>query len=47
MGEAMEASGGRVAVRKTGRGRLVVEGTPGETYFVVRKAVYALHAQAG
>ncbi|GAA5822558.1 hypothetical protein JCM11251_006378 [Rhodosporidiobolus azoricus] len=45
--EAMEASGGRVAVRKVGRGRLVVEGTPGETYFVVRKAVYALHAQAG
>ncbi|GAA6003530.1 uncharacterized protein JCM10292_000399 [Rhodotorula paludigena] len=45
--EAMEASGGRVAVRKVGRGRLVVEGGPGETYFVVRKAVYALHAQAG
>ncbi|GAA5864968.1 hypothetical protein JCM8547_004253 [Rhodosporidiobolus lusitaniae] len=47
MGEAMEASGGRVKVRKVGRGRLVVEGVPGETYFVVRKAVYALHAQAG
>ncbi|POY69950.1 hypothetical protein BMF94_7042 [Rhodotorula taiwanensis] len=45
--EAMEASGGRVAVRKAGRGRLVIEGSPGETYFVVRKAVYALHAQAG
>lgn len=45
--EAMEASGGRVAVRKAGRGRLVIEGSPGETYFVVRRAVYALHAQAG
>ncbi|BGP18072.1 hypothetical protein JCM10213_008391 [Rhodosporidiobolus nylandii] len=45
--EAMEASGGRCAVRKVGRGRLVVEGSPGETYYVVRKEVYALHAQAG
>ncbi|GAA6050576.1 hypothetical protein JCM3770_001470 [Rhodotorula araucariae] len=45
--EAMEASGGRVAVRKVGRGRLVLEGAPGETYYVVRRAVYALHAQAG
>ncbi|GAA6017157.1 hypothetical protein JCM10207_002555 [Rhodosporidiobolus poonsookiae] len=47
MGEAMQASGGRVAVRKVGRGRLVVEGTPGETYFVVRREIYKLHAQAG
>ncbi|BGO93358.1 hypothetical protein NBRC10512_005524 [Rhodotorula toruloides] len=47
LNEAMEASGGRVAVRKVGRGRLVLEGGPGETYFVVRRAVYALHAQAG
>ncbi|GAA5956213.1 hypothetical protein JCM21900_006839 [Sporobolomyces salmonicolor] len=45
--EAMETSGGKVSVRKVGRGRLVVDGSPGETYFVVRKAVYALHAQAG
>lgn len=45
--EAMEESGGKVAVRKVGRGKLVLDGTPGETYFVVRKAVYALHAQAG
>lgn len=45
--EAMETSGGRVAVRKAGRGKLVLEGSPGETYFVVRRAVYALHAQAG
>ncbi|KPV72470.1 uncharacterized protein RHOBADRAFT_55930 [Rhodotorula graminis WP1] len=45
--EAMEVSGGRCAVRKVGRGRLVVEGAPGETYYVVRRAVYALHAQAG
>lgn len=45
--EAMETSGGRVAVRKAGRGKLILEGSPGETYFVVRRAVYALHAQAG
>ncbi|GAA5964649.1 hypothetical protein JCM3765_007657 [Sporobolomyces pararoseus] len=45
--EAMEESGGKVAVRKVGRGKLVLDGTPGETYFVVRRAVYALHAQAG
>ncbi|GAA5910513.1 hypothetical protein JCM5296_003683 [Sporobolomyces johnsonii] len=45
--DAMETSGGKVAVRKVGRGRLVLDGSPGETYFVVRKAVYALHAQAG
>ncbi|GAA6060200.1 hypothetical protein JCM10212_002279 [Sporobolomyces blumeae] len=45
--EAMEQSGGKVAVRKVGRGKLVLDGVPGETYFVVRKAVYALHAQAG
>lgn len=45
--EAMEVSGGRCAVRKVGRGRLVIEGAPGETYYVVRRAVYALHAQAG
>ncbi|GAA5902829.1 cleavage polyadenylation factor subunit CFT2 [Sporobolomyces salmoneus] len=47
LAEAMEESGGKVAVRKVGRGKLVLDGTPGETYFVVRKAVYALHAQAG
>lgn len=45
--EAMAESGGKVAVRKVGRGKLVLDGTPGETYWVVRKAVYALHAQAG
>lgn len=45
--EAAEASGGRVAVKKMGRGRLVIEGSPGETYFVVRRAVYSLHAAAG
>lgn len=45
--EAMEISGGRVAVKKTARGKLVLEGTPGETYFVVRKAVYSMHASAG
>lgn len=45
--EALEAAGGRVAVKKTGRGKLVIEGSPGETYFVVRRAVYSLHAAAG
>ncbi|GAA5937690.1 cleavage polyadenylation factor subunit CFT2 [Sporobolomyces koalae] len=45
--EAMQESGGKVAVRKVGRGKLVIDGQPGETYFVVRKAIYALHAQAG
>ncbi|ORY76891.1 beta-lactamase-like protein [Leucosporidium creatinivorum] len=45
--EAAEAAGGRVAVKKTGRGKLVIEGSPGETYFVVRRAVYSLHAAAG
>lgn len=45
--EAMEVSGGRVAVKKTARGKLVLEGTPGETYYVVRKAVYGMHASAG
>ncbi|GAA6016191.1 hypothetical protein JCM11491_003764 [Sporobolomyces phaffii] len=47
MAEAMEESGGKVRVRKVARGRLVVDGRPGETYFVVRKIVYSLHAQAG
>ena len=45
--EAKEAAGGRVAVKKTGRGKLVIEGSPGETYFVVRRIVYSLHAAAG
>lgn len=45
--EASEASGGIVAVKKLGRGRLVIEGTPGETYYVVRRVVYSLHAEAG
>lgn len=33
-----------VAVRKTGRGKLSVEGTTGDVYFSVRKEVYGLHA---
>jgi len=40
-------SGGKVKVVKTGRGKLSLEGTPGETYFAVRKVVYSLHAKAG
>lgn len=45
--EGTARSGGRVAVRKEGRGKLVIEGSAGETYFLVRKTVYALHAMAG
>lgn len=44
--EGMEISGGRVAVRKVGRGKLVMEGVMGETYYVVRQVVYSLHAPA-
>lgn len=44
--EAREAAGGRVAVKKAGRGRLVIEGTPGQTYYVVRRVVYSMHGMA-
>ncbi|KAG8900408.1 hypothetical protein FRB99_006056 [Tulasnella sp. 403] len=33
-----------VAVRKTGRGRVSVEGSTGDVYFTIRKEIYALHA---
>ncbi len=33
-----------VAVRKTGRGKISVEGATGDVYFTVRKEIYALHA---
>jgi len=33
-----------VAVRKTGRGRISVEGSTGDVYFTIRKEIYALHA---
>lgn len=45
--EARAAAGAKVAVKKMGRGRLVIEGAPGETYYVVRRVVYSLHAHAG
>lgn len=45
--EMWDLSGGRVAVRKLGRGRLVLEGGVGETWGVVRRKVYELHAAAG
>lgn len=45
--EGVELSGGRVAVKKLGKGQLVIEGGVGETYYVVRKIVYSLHAPAG
>lgn len=38
--------GARVAVRKVGRGRVVVEGSPGECFVRVRGVVYGLHAFA-
>lgn len=38
---------GRVAVRKVGRGKLILEGSPGETFYVVRKTIYSLHAAGG
>lgn len=33
-----------VAVRKTGRGKISVEGYTGDVYFTVRKEIYGLHA---
>ncbi|KAG8918663.1 hypothetical protein FRC01_001733 [Tulasnella sp. 417] len=33
-----------VAVKKTGRGRISVEGSTGDVYFTVRDEIYALHA---
>ena len=35
---------GEVAVRKTGRGKVLVEGEASETYYTVRKEIYGLHA---
>lgn len=42
--EEENAGDGRVVVRKEGDGRLTIEGPPGETFFAVREAIYALHA---
>jgi cleavage and polyadenylation specificity factor subunit 2 len=42
-----DVSGGQVVVRKEASGRLVIEGGAGETFFAVRRAIYALHAAAG
>jgi len=33
-----------VAVRKTGRGKVLVEGSVNEVYYIVRREVYNLHA---
>jgi cleavage and polyadenylation specificity factor subunit 2 len=41
VGEAVSDS---VAVRKTGRGKVVVEGTVSDVYYTVRKEIYNLHA---
>lgn len=44
--EAADTAGGRVAVRKLRDGELLIEGSPGDTYQVVREMVYSLHAAA-
>lgn len=33
-----------VAVRKTGRGQVLLEGSPSPMYYLVRQEVYGLHA---
>jgi cleavage and polyadenylation specificity factor subunit 2 len=33
-----------VAVRKSGRGKVLIEGTVSEVYYRVRKEIYSLHA---
>jgi len=40
-GEGLEQA---VAVRKTARGRVEVDGTVSEVYYKVRKEIYELHA---
>ena len=40
-GETVPAS---VAVRKTGRGKVVMEGTVSDVYYAVRQEIYSLHA---
>lgn len=34
----------QVAVKKTGRGQVVLEGSPSQVYYLVRQEVYGLHA---
>lgn len=34
----------QVAVKKIGRGQVVVEGAPSQVYYLVRQEVYSLHA---
>lgn len=34
----------QVAVKKTGRGQVVLEGPPSQVYYLVRQEVYGLHA---
>ena len=41
---AGETASDSVAVRKTGRGKVVMEGTVSEVYYIVRNEVYNLHA---
>ena len=33
-----------VAVKKTGRGQVILEGAPSDVYYAVRQEVYGLHA---
>lgn len=39
-----ESLGDSVAVRKTGRGRVEMEGSVSEVYYLVRREIYGLHA---
>jgi cleavage and polyadenylation specificity factor subunit 2 len=41
---AGETTSDSVAVRKTGRGKVVMEGTVSDVYYIVRKEIYNLHA---
>lgn len=42
----VDLSGGQVAVRKGKTGELLIEGQPGESFNLVRQAVYLLHSSA-
>ena len=43
-GSGLDDLGGSVAVRKTARGRVEMEGTVSGVYYKVRKEIYGLHA---
>lgn len=41
-----DTSGGKVIVRKDSGNNLILEGAPGDTFYSVREAIYAMHAVA-